>query len=91
VISWANDLDILPTRNFQIGVYENAHKISGEPFEQKYSVKKGGQPGKACFACPAECSRMSRVNVPGLEGAGEGPEYESLASLCLRLITPGGD
>ena len=81
VVSWANELGILPTRNFQTGVYEKAHKISGELFEQKYSVKKGGVPGKACFGCPAGCSRMSRVEVPGFEGASEGPEYESVASL----------
>ena len=80
VVSWANDLGILPTRNFTTGVYENAHKISGELFHEKYSVKKEG-PGKACFGCPAGCSRMGRVEVPGLEGASEGPEYESVASL----------
>jgi len=81
VVSWANDLGILPTRNFQTGVYENAHRISGELFHEKYSVRSGGQPGKACFACPAGCSRISRVEVPGFEGASEGPEYESVASL----------
>lgn len=81
VVSWSNELGILPTRNFQTGVYEKAHELSGELFEQKYSVKKGGQPGKACFACPAGCSRMSRVETPGFEGASEGPEYESVASM----------
>lgn len=81
VVSWANDLGILPTRNFQTGVNENAHKISGELFHEKYSVKKAGLPGKACFACPAGCSRISRVEVPGFEGSSEGPEYESVASM----------
>ncbi len=81
VVSWANDLGILPTRNFQTGVNENAHKISGELFHEKYSVKADGLPGKACFACPAGCSRISRVEVPGFEGSSEGPEYESVASM----------
>ncbi len=81
VVAWSNELGILPTRNFQTGVYENAHKLSGELFEQKYSIKKGAQPGKACFACPAGCSRMGRVDDPGFEGASEGPEYESVASM----------
>ena len=81
VVTWANDLGILPTRNFQTGVYENAHKLGGALFHQKYSVKPEGEAGKACFACPAGCSRLSRVEVPGLEGASEGPEYESVASL----------
>jgi aldehyde:ferredoxin oxidoreductase len=81
VVSFANDLGILPTRNFQTGVFEGAHKISGEYFDEKFSVRKGGRPGKACFACPAGCSRMSRVKIPGFEGNSEGPEYESVASL----------
>lgn len=81
VVSFSNDLGILPTRNFQTGVFEGADKISGEYFDEKFSVRKGGMPGKACFACPAACSRMSRVRVPGFEGASEGPEYESVASL----------
>ncbi|MEJ2025154.1 MAG: aldehyde ferredoxin oxidoreductase C-terminal domain-containing protein, partial [Deltaproteobacteria bacterium] len=35
----------------------------------------------ACFACPAGCARLSRVEEPGYAGKGEGPEYESVASL----------
>lgn len=81
VVSFTNDLGILPTRNFQTGIFEGAHRISGELFDEKYSLRKGGRAGKACFACPAGCSRMSRVSIPGYEGASEGPEYESVASL----------
>jgi aldehyde:ferredoxin oxidoreductase len=32
VVSFTNDLGILPTRNFQSGVFEGADKISGESF-----------------------------------------------------------
>ena len=80
VLSFTNDLGILPTRNFKTGVFEGAHKISGETFAEKYSVK-GARPSKACFACPAGCARLSLVEEPGYEGKGEGPEYESVASL----------
>lgn len=80
VVSFTNDLGILPTRNFQTGVFEGAHKISGETFAQKYSVR-GATPSKACFGCPAGCARLSQVKERGYEGKGEGPEYESVASL----------
>ncbi len=80
VLSFTNDLGILPTRNFKTGIFEGAHKIGGEAFAEKYSVK-GARPSKACFACPAGCARLSKVEEPGYEGKGEGPEYESVASL----------
>ncbi len=80
VVSFTNDLGILPTRNFQTGVFEGAHKISGETFAEKYSVR-GATPSKACMACPAGCARLSDVKERGYEGKGEGPEYESVASL----------
>jgi aldehyde:ferredoxin oxidoreductase len=79
-VSFTNALGILPTRNFQTGVFEGAHKISGETFAEKYSVR-GATPSKACFACPAGCARLSHVKESGYEGKGEGPEYESVASL----------
>ena len=80
VVSFTNDLGILPTRNFQTGVFEGAHKINGETFAEKYSVR-GATPSKACFGCPAGCARLSHVKEKGYEGKGEGPEYESVASL----------
>ena len=80
VVSFTNGLGILPTRNFQTGVFEGAEKISGETFAEKYSVR-GATPSKACFACPAGCARLSDVKEKGYEGKGEGPEYESVASL----------
>lgn len=79
-LGFTNDLGILPTRNFQTGVFEGAHKIGGETFAEKYSVR-GSTPSKACFACPAGCARLSDVKEPDYEGKGEGPEYESVASL----------
>ena len=80
VVSFTNDLGILPTRNFQTGGFEGADKINGETFAEKYSVR-GATPSKACFACPAGCARLSQVKEKGYEGKGEGPEYESVASL----------
>lgn len=79
-VSFTNELGILPTRNFQTGVFEGAAKISGELFAEKYSVR-GATPSKACYGCPAGCARLSKVTEEGFEGTGEGPEYESVASL----------
>ena len=79
-LSFANSLGILPTRNFQTGVFEGADKINDKSFAEKYSVR-GATPSKACFGCPCGCARLSRVEEPGYEGKGEGPEYESVASL----------
>lgn len=78
-VEFANELGILPTRNFQTGVFEGAEKIGGRLFANKYSIR--GEAGKACFACPTACARLSRCTTPGYEGASEGPEYESTASL----------
>jgi len=78
-VEFANELGILPTRNFQTGVFEGAEKIGGMLFAKKYSIR--GEAGKACFGCPAGCARLGRCTTPGFEGASEGPEYESTASL----------
>jgi aldehyde:ferredoxin oxidoreductase len=79
-LTFANSLGILPTRNFQTGVFEGADKIDDKRFAEKYSVR-GATPSKACFGCPCGCARLSRVEDSGYEGKGEGPEYESVASL----------
>ena len=80
VLSFTNDLGILPTRNFRTGVFEGADKISGDTFADKYSARGHG-PNKACFACPAGCARLAKVDHPKYATKGEGPEYESVASL----------
>ena len=36
---------------------------------------------KACYACPIGCGRVTRVEEPGFEGQGEGPEYETIYSM----------
>ena len=79
VVEISNAAGILPTRNFQTGIFEGAEKISGDMLAQKYSVR--GKSGKACFSCAVGCGRITRVKDPKFQGSGEGPEYESVASL----------
>jgi len=68
-----NHFGALPTRNFQAGTFEGADKINGEALTRDFLV----QP-KACFSCPIACGRATKVEEPGYEGSGEGPEYETI-------------
>jgi aldehyde:ferredoxin oxidoreductase len=69
LVNIINEHGVLPTRNFQTGVFPTADKTSGETIVDTILVRN-----KACFACPIACSRITRV-----EGAEhEGPEYETI-------------
>ncbi len=71
-----NELGILPTYNFQTGVFEDVDGITGVVLTEKYLI----QP-KPCFGCPIACGRHTRVEAPEIySGEGEGPEYETIAA-----------
>ncbi len=72
LINIINQSGILPTRNFQEGVFEGAEKISGEAIAEQILVRN-----RACFACPIACGRVVRVTNPKYGCFSEGPEYES--------------
>ena len=67
---------ICPTHNFQTGVFKGAANISGQVLTEKYLVRPG-----ACWGCPIACGRITRLDHQRWQGQGEGPEYETLASL----------
>jgi aldehyde:ferredoxin oxidoreductase len=71
-----NRLGLLPTRNYQQGVFEDAEKISGEYMHEHYKVKT-----IACAQCPIGCEQMSRAKDGPYAGAMTGVEYESLYAL----------
>jgi len=71
-----NELGILPTHNFQTGVFEGVESITGHVLREKYLI----QP-KPCWGCPIACGRLTRVEDPLYGGEGEGPEYETIAAL----------
>jgi len=79
VVEFSNELGLLPTRNFQTGVFEGASKIGGSVIA-KYNLR-GATKTKACFGCPLACGRVTRVPNGEFKGEGEGPEYETLGSL----------
>jgi aldehyde:ferredoxin oxidoreductase len=71
-----NEIGILPTRNFQTGVFAGTEAISGHVLREKYLIRP-----KPCFGCPIACGRLTRVDDPIYGGEGEGPEYETIAAL----------
>ena len=68
-----NKLGLLPTRNYQEGVFEDAEKISGEYLHDHHKVKT-----IACAQCPIACEQMSVVKSGPWEGSMTGIEYECL-------------
>ena len=71
-----NAMGILPTRNFQTGVFEGVDKIDGVALKEQYLIKP-----KPCYRCPIACGRDTEVPTGKYAGKGEGPEYETIASL----------
>jgi aldehyde:ferredoxin oxidoreductase len=78
IVNTTNGRNILPTRNFKFGHFDDAMKISGEWMEDH--ELKGVK--SSCIHCPVTCGRDVEV-----EGAGrvKGPEYETLALLGSNL------
>jgi aldehyde:ferredoxin oxidoreductase len=79
-----SELGILPTRNFQQGVFEHAEAIDGRTMTATILVGREG-----CAGCPIRCKRVVQTSFMGREVSPEfgGPEYETVAalgSLCLN-------
>jgi aldehyde:ferredoxin oxidoreductase len=78
IVNTTNGRNILPTRNFQKGHFDQAMDISGEHLEEH--ELKGVK--TSCIHCPVTCGRD--VEVEGV-GIVKGPEYETLALLGSNL------
>ena len=80
----------LPTRNWQVGMFDHVDKINGPALTDNVLKNR-----VACYACPVACGRVSEIKTGKWAGKeGEGPEYESvvlLGSACdvddLNAIT----
>ncbi|MFX1416524.1 MAG: aldehyde ferredoxin oxidoreductase C-terminal domain-containing protein, partial [Promethearchaeota archaeon] len=66
----------IPTRNWQTGVFENVEEINGTAINENILAQR-----KPCFACPIHCGRIAEIKSGPFKSKGEGPEYESIASL----------
>ena len=79
-----SEMGILPTKNFQEGVFEHAEAIGGVRMAETILVDRD-----TCSGCPIRCKRAVKTTFAGQEVSPEfgGPEYETLAalgSLCLN-------
>ncbi|KXB05324.1 hypothetical protein AKJ50_01240 [candidate division MSBL1 archaeon SCGC-AAA382A13] len=79
-----NEMGVLPTKNFQEGVFEGAEKISGGRMYDEILTERD-----TCAGCPVRCKRVVSTEFDGEEVEEEygGPEYETIAafgSFCLN-------
>ena len=72
-----NRLGLLPTRNYQQGVFEDAELVSGEYLHEHYKAKT-----IACAQCPIACEQVGHVKEGPYAGAMGHIEYESLYALA---------
>jgi len=71
-----NETGILPTKNFQEGVFEYAEDISGEALRERILIDR-----HSCFGCPIACKRHTKTE----NAEGDGPEYETVVNLGSML------
>ncbi len=71
-----NELGLLPTRNYQEGVFEEAELVSGEYLHEHYKAKT-----IACAQCPIACEQVGRLKEGPYAPAMGHIEYESLFAL----------
>jgi aldehyde:ferredoxin oxidoreductase len=64
---------ILPTRNFQQGVFENVDAVKWEAYEKQILTAR-----RSCYACAIRCKR--EVAIEGQTSPYGGPEYESVGA-----------
>jgi len=84
IVEPLDEMGILPTKNFQEGVFDEAENIDGTTLHEM--VLKGRD---NCTACPVKCKRIVQTEFAGeeVEKRYGGPEYETIAafgSLCLN-------
>ncbi|MCE7742235.1 MAG: aldehyde ferredoxin oxidoreductase family protein [Candidatus Heimdallarchaeota archaeon] len=77
LVNIINQNGLLPTKNWQTGVNENAELISGETLTEKHLISK-----HPCWGCVVSCGRKSKVeDGPYKISYTEGPEYEAIWAL----------
>ena len=82
MVNMTHKFGILPVKNFQGKVFEDFDKINGPTIRKDFLRRKA-----ACYGCAVACDRRTKSTIPGFEGVGGGPEYETLCLLgssCLN-------
>lgn len=72
LVSSMNAHNILATRNYKYGKYEDFELVSGEYLAEKHLVKN-----KGCMTCPIQCGRLVEVDGKRVKG----PELETIGLL----------
>ncbi|MGH7962671.1 MAG: aldehyde ferredoxin oxidoreductase family protein [Candidatus Binatia bacterium] len=76
-VSYMNMVGMLPTNNFQMGVFAGAADVDGPVVKEKFMTRNRG-----CHSCMIHCGRVTKITGHGrFDGAGEGPEYETIFGL----------
>jgi len=77
-----NANNIMPTKNFQEGFFEEGDEINGAEIIDRTLVRS-----KACYGCALNCGRNTRLPEGGkYRGRGDGPEYETCYSLGSNIL-----
>jgi aldehyde:ferredoxin oxidoreductase len=76
VVMATQNFGVLPTKNWQQGTFDGWEKIDGEQLTKRFLKKNS-----ACYGCPIGCGRLTKVDDPGFNGEGEGPEYETVYAM----------
>jgi aldehyde:ferredoxin oxidoreductase len=73
-VSYMNTVGMLPTNNFQTGVFHGAAKVDGTVVKSDFMTRNRG-----CHSCMIHCGRVTKITGHGrFDGRGEGPEYETI-------------
>lgn len=73
-VSYMNMVGMLPTYNFQQGVFAGAAAVDGTVVKSDFMTRNRG-----CHSCMIHCGRVTKVTGHGrFDGQGEGPEYETI-------------
>lgn len=69
--------NILSTKNYKYGQYDDFESVSGELLAEKYNIVN-----KGCLTCPIKCARSVEVNGKVVKG----PELETLVLLGSGIL-----
>ena len=77
LISLMQHRNMLATKNFKYGSYQNFEKVSGERLRKDFLVRNRG-----CVTCPIQCGRQVEIDGKVVKG----PELETLALLGPNIL-----
>ena len=86
-IRWMNEKPgCLPTKNFEMGVFDNLDELDPYDWSPKKLVRS-----KGCAACNKACGKVVKFEYEGKEIYVEGPEYETLFSVGSNVLNSSID